>query len=605
MKPNYRLRFFLLQSSAALALLVNQATAATFTWDGSDTAFWNLAANWVGGVAPASANTTDIIISGTANVSTMLPGAVSYTVKSLTFDATNDADTRFTMTSTLNPGQSARNLTFSSASGNATLTVESGSTGNKTIDRIGTVNPATIILTSSLDVIHDGSGTLTLGNAVNASITGGGGINKSGTGTLSLVAANTYTGATTITGGTLSLDHATDTLSSSSAATVDGATAVLSIGGNSDTVGVVSLKNGGSITGTGGTLTGSSYAVESGSVSAKLGGAGIALTKSTAGTVTLSGTNTYTGLTTVSVGTLNLNTTAANSISGNLTVSGGSAVLQQSNQVDNARNVVVGGGTLDIAGNSDTVNGVQLTSGSITGSGRTLTSATAFDLEGGSASAILGGTLGANKTTGGTVTLTGANTYTGGTTISGGTLNVNADAALGGSAGAVAISNGATLQAAGPVSTGLRTLTLGTGGGVIDTNSNVVNFNIGSTVTGSTLTKTGLGTLNFDANSTLTGLGALAANNGTTNVNSVLGGGSSTVSVTGATTLKFGSVSQTLSSLTIGAGSTVTFTSGVAAFSGGGGGKVTSLGSTVPEPGTLGLLLVGALGVLNRRRRQA
>ena len=52
----------------------------------------------------------------------------------------------------------------------------------------------------------------------------------------------------------------------------------------------------------------------------------------------------------------------------------------------------------------------------------------------------------------------------------------------------------------------------------------------------------------------------------------------------------------------------MTFTSGTAsgAFSGGGG-KTPSLGGSavVPEPGTLGLLLVGALGVLSRRRRQA
>ena len=52
-----------------------------------------------------------------------------------------------------------------------------------------------------------------------------------------------------------------------------------------------------------------------------------------------------------------------------------------------------------------------------------------------------------------------------------------------------------------------------------------------------------------------------------------------------AATLKFGSVSQTLSSLTIGAGSDATFTSGLASFSGGSGGKTASL------------------GVLNRRRQ--
>jgi autotransporter-associated beta strand protein len=201
MKINYRRNSFL-AAAAALALLVNHATAATYTWNGSVSAFWNIAGNWAEG-ALVSANTTDIIISGTANVGTMLPGAVSYTIKSLTFDATNDADTRFTMTSTLNVAQSARNLTFNSNSGNATLTVESGSTGNKLIDRIGTINPATVSLTSSLDVIHNGSGTLTLGNAVNASVTGGGGINKSGTGTLSLPGNNAYSGSTIINAGSV------------------------------------------------------------------------------------------------------------------------------------------------------------------------------------------------------------------------------------------------------------------------------------------------------------------------------------------------------------------------------------------------------------------
>ena len=163
-------------------------------------------------------------------------------------------------------------------------------------------------------------------------------------------------------------------------------------------------------------------------------------------------------------------------------------------------------------------------------------------------------------------------------------------------------SSGGVFATTGGGYTAVTALTLNPGSGTASYSGVIADG-----ASGTTLTKTGAGTLNFGVSSGLTGLGALAANNGTTNVNSVLGtGGTSTVNVTGATTLKFGSVSQTLSSLTIGAGSTVTFTSGLASFSGGGG-KVARLGGSavVPEPGTLGLLLVGALGMLNRRRRQA
>jgi len=193
----------MLPLAAALALLVDHASAVTYTWSGASNSTWTVSSNWVGGVVPVSTNTTDIIISGTANVGLMVAGAANWNLRSLTFDASNDATTRFSMTPTANANQVARSMTFSSDSGNATLTVESGSTGNKTIDRVGTINPATITLSNSLDVIHNGSGLLTLGNATNASVTGAGGINKSGTGTLSLPGANTYTGATTVSNGSL------------------------------------------------------------------------------------------------------------------------------------------------------------------------------------------------------------------------------------------------------------------------------------------------------------------------------------------------------------------------------------------------------------------
>ena len=120
------------------------------------------------------------------------------------------------------------------------------------------------------------------------------------------------------------------------------------------------------------------------------------------------------------------------------------------------------------------------------------------------------------------------------------------------------------------------------------------------------LTKAGNGVLNLDG---AQGYDSLTADAGTTNVNGALGtlpaNGTATVTVSPGAKLKFGNVSQTLSSLTIGAGATVTFTSGMATGSFSGGGKAPSFGgaAVVPEPGTIGLVLAGALGLLGRRRR--
>jgi autotransporter-associated beta strand protein len=124
------------------------------------------------------------------------------------------------------------------------------------------------------------------------------------------------------------------------------------------------------------------------------------------------------------------------------------------------------------------------------------------------------------------------------------------------------------------------------------------------------LTKTGTGSLRLEGDQSYN---YLTADGGTTNVNGALTTLTAEVAVNNpGTVLRFGTVSQTLGSLTIGADATVIFTSGQASGSFSGSDKGAGFGSpasgfgggaTVPEPGTLGLLLVGALGMLNRRRR--
>lgn len=201
------------------------------------------------------------------------------------------------------------------------------------------------------------------------------------------------------------------------------------------------------------------------------------------------------------------------------------------------------------------------------------------------------------KTGAGVLTLNGVNTYTGVTLINAGTLNANSDPALGDPGNGVTLQNGAVLQAGGPLTTAVRTLSFGPGGGTIDTNGHAVTLAAGTTVTGTAVTKTGLGALTLAGTQTYA---TLNADGGTTNVNSALGTGSSTLNANATVNIN---ASQTLGALNIAGGVTVTFGDGLP-FAGAPD-KVVSLGggvAVVPEPGAAGLLLVGAVGLLARRR---
>ncbi|CAD5255324.1 Outer membrane autotransporter protein (fragment) [Bosea sp. 62] len=168
------------------------------------------------------------------------------------------------------------------------------------------------------------------------------------------------------------------------------------------------------------------------------------LTKQGAGTLTLSGTNTYSGVTTVEAGTLSIEGSGAMSAASDYKVASG-ATLQVSDGLS-----AVTAGSLAGAGSIQVGTGTTLKAGSSNAS-------TTF-------SGTITGNGGLDKTGTGTLTLTGTNTYTGGTTVSGGKLVVNGSitgsvslsgGTLGGSGtvGALVVANGGTVAPGNSIGT--------------------------------------------------------------------------------------------------------------------------------------------------------
>lgn len=407
--------------------------------------------------------------------------------------------------------------------GGHTLTVSGGNSFDLAFGATALTGAATFN-TTTLD------SNLSLG-----AVSGAGSLTKTGAGMLVLTGANSYAGATNITGGTLRLGNGTALLPSGTHLTV-GAGATFDQNGFNQAV--ASLAGAGNVSMSGGLTTGSgNTSTVFGGVISGAGG----LTKTGAGTMTLSGANSFTGTLAINQGGITHG--AANTIADSVTVT------------------VAAAATLNLAGYSDTIGSlsgagaVHLGGGTLTVGGNNATT---------SVTGVLSGTGGSLVKTGsGTMTLAGTNTYSGATTVGAGTLAIANSGALGAGDGTAVtgttVASGATLQISGAVAIANEALTLngsGTSGNgalqnVSGNNSvsgpvklgsnasvavNAGNLTFGNGVDNSGNTLTVGGTGNTLANGAITGSGGLVKTGaGALILNSSLNNFSGATTVTGGT----------------------------------------------------------------------
>ena len=247
------------------------------------------------------------------------------------------------------------------------------------------------------------------------------------------------------------------------------------------------------------------------------------------------GTNSFTGLTTITGGQLRLNALGGNSIVGNITLNAANGagslnnlVLKQSNQIADAAIVTVSQGVFDLNSNSETIGSLVMTGGLISGTTGVLTTSAVTTFTGGTIAASLAGGFALSKTGTGTAFLTGNNSFTGVTTVSGGILQAQGTNSLGagGAGNGTTVSSGASLRtvssrgatedvtiagtgiASDALEAALRNLggnslirnLITTAPATIRVDSGELTINGTLDVTGGPLTKTGNGTLTFGSN---------------------------------------------------------------------------------------------------------
>ncbi|WP_080076217.1 fibronectin-binding autotransporter adhesin ShdA [Salmonella enterica] len=318
---------------------------------------------------------------------------------------TVDADSTFTVTSELDETTANSNWGGSKLTKQGDGTLILSNTGNDYGDTeidggILAAKDAASLGTGDVTIAENATLALSQGTLDN-NVTGGGQIVKSGSDELIVTGDNTYSGGTTISGGTLTADHA-------------------------DSLGTGTIANSGVLQ------------VGEGELENTLSGTG-SLVKTGTGELTLSGDNSYSGGTTITGGTLTAD--HADSL-GTGTIANSGVLQVGEGELENTLSgtgslVKIGTGELTLNGDNDYSGGTTIDDGVLIADNADSLGTGAVANNGvlqvgeGELKNTLSGTGSLVKIGTGELTLNGDNDYSGGTTISGGTLTADHADSLG------------------------------------------------------------------------------------------------------------------------------------------------------------------------------